>query len=81
MGYKEPPTKSIEEEGGIEVHINNFLAKIGSDKRYEDVVRLKHLKIGKKKVSPQQAADEVGVKSRNTMISWWKQIDKQNSQK
>lgn len=78
MPYKESPIPSIEAEGGIEVHVNNFFTKHGLPHRYEDVLRLKDLRIGKRKLSKQQAADEIGV-ARTTLIKWWKKIDESNN--
>jgi transposase-like protein len=73
MAYKVSPTPKLTPDN-IEAHINKELARIGSDKTYADVFRLRHTKIGKRNVSAQAAADEVGI-SRNTMIKWWRLID------
>lgn len=74
MAYKISPTPSIEAEGGIAVHVNKFFRGKNLPHRFGDVVRLKNLKIGKRKISKQQAADELGI-SVNTLSKWYKHID------
>jgi hypothetical protein len=76
MPYKVSPTPSIEAEGGIVVHINNFFIKKGLPHRYGDVVRLKNLKLGGRSISNTIAAKELGV-SKNTLLKWYKLIDKE----
>jgi ACT domain-containing protein len=78
MAYKISRPPSIEDEG-VAVHVNNFFIKRGSDKRYGDVLRVRDMVIGGKKLSKQRAADELGV-SRQAYIKWLKLIAKQESE-
>ena len=68
-------TMSIDQEGGIAVHINRFFQSRGSNKDFQAVLQLKELKIGKRHVSMQRQADELGV-SRAVLYKWHDLIDK-----
>ncbi len=59
--YKQSPTPSIDKEGGIIVHVNQFFISKDKPFRFGDVVRLKNMKLGKRKLSKQQIADELGI--------------------
>lgn len=72
--YKVSPTPSIEAEGGIKPHVDSFFEKRGLPYRFADVVRLKDMRIGKRPISKQTAADELHI-SRQTIYDWYKRID------
>lgn len=65
------PIPSINDEGGIEVHIDNFFISRSLPWRYSDVLRVKSMRIGKRRLSMQQQADELGV-VRSTLYKWHK---------
>lgn len=77
MGYKQSPTPSIEAEGGIVAHINNFFIKKGSPNRYGDVLRVHNMLVGAQPLSKQRAAAELGI-SRSTYIDWLNRIFREN---
>jgi hypothetical protein len=68
------PIPSIEAEGGIEVHIDNFFAARGLPHRYQDVLRVRNMRVGKRRLSMQRQADELDV-TRTTLYNWYKLID------
>ena len=74
MPYKESPTPSIDAEGGIRTHVNNFFKRKGLPHCFDDVLRLKKMRIGKQPISKQRAADELDI-SRQALDKWYKKID------
>ena len=66
---------SIQDEGGISIHVDAFFTKRGSDKTFDDVLRLKNLKVGNRGLPIQQQADELGV-SRAVLYKWYDIIDR-----
>lgn len=65
---------SIEREGIIK-HIDAYFISRGSDWRFPDVMRLSTMRIGKRRLSLRQQADELGV-SRQTLDKWHKHLPK-----
>lgn len=65
---------SIEAEGIIE-HINRYFELRNSSRTYNDVIRLKAMRIGGRKLSMDQQAKELGMNSRNTLYKWHKLLN------
>lgn len=64
-------------EPSIQNQINAYFISHDKSFTYADVLRVRAMRVGKRKLSMQQQADELGGMSRSTLYSWHKRIDEQ----
>jgi hypothetical protein len=62
-------------EPNVKNQINAYFVAQGLPYTYEDVLRVRDMKVGNRPVSMQRQADELGGMSRSTLYGWYKKID------